>query len=121
MGLFGIIGTLVSFATFALLTFGIFQIIPFNKFNPLTGDKRFFEPSVKEILLFAALMSCTDIHASVSCIHFDQRPKLFSIVYGESLLNDAITIILFNQLDHFIVEGGTFMSDTVLITENFLI
>lgn len=94
--MFGVVGTLVSFATFALLTLGIFEIIPFEKFNPTTGDKRNFMPSTKEILLFAALMSCTDIHASVSCISFDKRPKLFSIVYGESLLNDAITIILFN-------------------------
>lgn len=86
----------MSFVTFAIITYGLFEIIPFVKFNPHTNDHRFFNPSIKEILLFSALMSCTDIHASVSCISFDKRPKLFSIVYGESLLNDAITIILFN-------------------------
>lgn len=61
-----------------------------------TGEILPLEPSIKEILLFSALMSCTDIQASVACIKFEQWPKLYSIIFGESMLNDAFVIILFN-------------------------
>jgi NhaP-type Na+/H+ or K+/H+ antiporter len=94
--LFGVIGTLCSFATQAICTLGLFKIIDFNMFNPLTGDRTMFNFSIKDILLFSALMSSTETHASVSSISFDTRPKLYSIVNGESMINDAITIILFN-------------------------
>lgn len=76
--------------------------------------------SIKEILLFSALMSCTDVQASVACIKFEERPKLFSIVFGESILNDAFVIILFNQIDFNYTGTDTFGEETWSILYSFI-
>lgn len=38
ISLFGIIGTLVAFGSFSLLNYTMFEIFPFTKYNPRTGD-----------------------------------------------------------------------------------
>jgi len=36
--------------------------------------------------------------AAISLINYDEQPKLFSIVFGEGIINDAVSIILFNTV-----------------------
>ena len=43
-------------------------------------------------------MCCSDTVAAVSIIKFDEQPMLFSIVFGEGIVNDAVSIILFNAV-----------------------
>ncbi|GAA5985606.1 hypothetical protein JCM11641_004988 [Rhodosporidiobolus odoratus] len=55
-----------------------------------------------ECLLFGSTLSATDpvtILAIFNALHVD--PKLYSIIFGESILNDAVAIVMFETLSQF--------------------
>jgi len=60
-------------------------------------------------------MVSSDVIAAVSLIDKKTKPKLFSVVFGEGIVNDAVSIILFNAVLNFakteqsldIVAAGT--------------
>lgn len=54
------------------------------------------------IVKFAATISATDSVAALTLIDATRFPKLFSIIFGEGMVNDAVAIILFK------VVGGIF-------------
>jgi NhaP-type Na+/H+ or K+/H+ antiporter len=51
-----------------------------------------------EILLMCSLLCCTDVVAAIAVINYEEQPKLFSLVFGEGITNDAVCIILFNTV-----------------------
>ena len=51
-----------------------------------------------ECLLVSSLLCSSDVIAAISIIKFDEQPKLFSLVFGEGIVNDAVAIILFNTV-----------------------
>ena len=51
-----------------------------------------------EILSLCALLCSSDVIAAISMINYHDQPKLFSIVYGEGVFNDIVSIILFNTV-----------------------
>ena len=57
--------------------------------------------SLKEILLFASVISATDTVAALTFVKEDTHPKLFSILFGEGVLNDAVCIVLYRILRDF--------------------
>jgi hypothetical protein len=57
--------------------------------------------SLKEILLFASVISATDTVAALTFVKEDSDPKLFSILFGEGVLNDAVCIVLYRILFEF--------------------
>ena len=57
--------------------------------------------SFKEILLFASVISATDTVAALTFVKEDTHPKLFSILFGEGVLNDAVCIVLYRILRDF--------------------
>ena len=48
-----------------------------------------------EILLMCSLLCSSDVIAAISLIKPQEKPKLFSLVFGEGIVNDAVSIILF--------------------------
>ncbi|KAH9821316.1 Sodium/hydrogen exchanger family-domain-containing protein [Melampsora americana] len=55
-----------------------------------------------ECLLFGSTLSATDpvtVLAIFNTLKVD--PKLYSVIFGESLLNDAVAIVMFETLSHF--------------------
>ena len=50
------------------------------------------------ILLFSATICATDSVAALTMIKPQKYPKLFSIVFGEGMVNDAVAIILFRSV-----------------------
>lgn len=57
--------------------------------------------SLKEILLFASVISATDTVAALTFVKEETHPKLFSILFGEGVLNDAVCIVLYRILKDF--------------------
>ena len=74
-----------------------------------------------EILLMCSLLCATDVIAAVSLLNPRKQPKLFSLVFGEGIVNDAVCIILFNTINGFAKDTDSeFTASTVgLISLNF--
>lgn len=69
-----------------------------------------------------SLLCSSDVVAAISLINPDKQPKLFSLVFGEGITNDAVGIILFNAVVMFAGPGSTFDIYTpALILWNFLV
>ncbi|EZG44112.1 sodium/hydrogen exchanger, partial [Gregarina niphandrodes] len=71
----------------------------------LSSDYGFFEGSLTEKLLYCTLLgtllAAVDPVATLGVLggsRFEANEKLFSIVFGESLLNDSVSIVLFRTL-----------------------
>ena len=95
---FGIFGTLLSFGTVSSLTF-------------LTNKWGFFSPfnlSLKQILLFSSVIASTDTVAALTFINDEDQPKLFSILFGEGVLNDAVCIVLYRIIKGFSFDNSSF-------------
>jgi len=54
-----------------------------------------------EVLSVCALLCSSDVIAAISMVNYNEQPKLFSIVYGEGVFNDIVSIILFNTVQSF--------------------
>jgi NhaP-type Na+/H+ or K+/H+ antiporter len=68
--------------------------------------------SIKEILLFASVISATDSVAALTFIKEESEPKLFAILFGEGVINDAVCIVLYGILREFMSSNEEFTSKT---------
>ena len=75
-------------------------------------EKNFIHFSISEVLLFASVISATDTIAALTFIHEDTEPKLFAILFGEGVVNDAVCIVLYRILRQFTLSGKEFTSGT---------
>ena len=57
--------------------------------------------STIEVMIMSALLCSSDVIAAISLISPEKQPKLFSLVFGEGITNDAVSIILFNTVVNF--------------------
>jgi NhaP-type Na+/H+ or K+/H+ antiporter len=53
---------------------------------------------IMQMLLITSILCSSDTVAAVSIIDYAQQPKLFSCIFGEGVVNDAVSIILFNTI-----------------------
>jgi NhaP-type Na+/H+ or K+/H+ antiporter len=53
---------------------------------------------IMQMLLITSILCSSDTVAAVSIIEYAQQPKLFSCIFGEGVVNDAVSIILFNTV-----------------------
>jgi NhaP-type Na+/H+ or K+/H+ antiporter len=85
--MFGILGTLVSFFTIFGLTyaFGKWNLVYINKSSDPSREGRTVYLGIEDCLYLAAATCATDTVASLSVIKQKDFPKLFSIVFGESI------------------------------------
>ena len=70
--------------------------------------------SMMDSLSFAAVISATDAVAALTFIHEDSEPKLFSILFGEGVVNDAVCIVIYKILTDFQKQGGEFTLSSVV-------
>jgi sodium/hydrogen exchanger 8 len=85
--LFATVGTVVSAIVIGMSLFALAQR---GFITSLDAE------SPKEALLFGALLSATDPVATLAVLgQLRVEPQLYSIIFGESVLNDAVAIVLF--------------------------
>ena len=92
---FGIFGTIITFFVFAGLT-SLISNLRLIKNNNL-GDE-VIELELIESFLLASLLCSSDVIAAISIVKYEEQPKLFSIIFGEGIVNDAVALILFKTV-----------------------
>ena len=91
--MFAILGTAISAVATALILYGFVKL-------GLSGG---FEPTLAELLTFGALISSTDPVSTLAVFQVKRvDPRLFYLCFGESVLNDALAIVLFYSFGKFV-------------------
>lgn len=95
---FALLGTAISAVSVALILSLALEL-------GLCGD---FSPSVAELLTFGALISSTDPVSTLAVFQAKKvDPQLFYLVFGESVLNDALAIVLFESFSKFVAQENS--------------
>ncbi|KAH7517132.1 sodium/hydrogen exchanger 2 [Ziziphus jujuba] len=89
ISLFGAVGSLISFVIIWLGTLQLFKSL----------DIGFLE--VKDYLALGAIFSATDSVCTLQVLNQDETPLLYSLVFGEGVVNDATSVVLFNAIQKF--------------------
>jgi NhaP-type Na+/H+ or K+/H+ antiporter len=92
---FGIFGTIITFFVFAGLTSLISNLRLIKNNNK--GDE-VLELELIESFVLASLLCSSDVIAAISIVKYEEQPKLFSIIFGEGIVNDAVALILFQTV-----------------------
>uniref|UniRef100_A0A5B6Z8N4 Sodium/hydrogen exchanger n=1 Tax=Davidia involucrata TaxID=16924 RepID=A0A5B6Z8N4_DAVIN len=87
--LFGAVGTLISFAIISLGAINFFKKMNIGSLE--TGD----------FLAIGAIFSATDSVCTLQVLNQDETPLLYSLVFGEGVVNDATSVVLFNAIQSF--------------------
>lgn len=87
--LFGAIGTLISFAIISLGAIHFFQKMDIGPLK--MGD----------FLAIGVIFSATDSVCTLQVLNQDETPLLYSLVFGEGVVNDATSVVLFNAIQSF--------------------
>ena len=82
--IFGILGTFITFVFIFFLTY-IFNMLNLFQMNF----------SIKDILLYSAVISSTDTVSPLAFISESNKDKLFEVLFGEGIMNDSFSIVLF--------------------------
>lgn len=88
-----IIGTLLTFIIIALINYSFNNTLYYTSNGH--NDEKIVSLSLVEILQIAASLSAIDSISSVSILIDNERDKVTSISFGESIINNAICIALF--------------------------
>ncbi|WVZ50101.1 hypothetical protein U9M48_001388 [Paspalum notatum var. saurae] len=87
--LFGAVGTLISFSVISLGALGLISRLNIGALE--LGD----------YLALGAIFSATDSVCTLQVLSQDETPFLYSLVFGEGVVNDATSIVLFNAIQNF--------------------
>lgn len=80
-----------------------------------------FQPSFLELMAFGALISATDPVSTLAIFSSKKvDPHLFYLVFGESVINDAVGLVLFEALAHLVeVENAADLNFGQEVTQFF--
>jgi solute carrier family 9 (sodium/hydrogen exchanger), member 8 len=114
--MFAVLGTIISTLAIAAILY-----LVTTTFGIVTS----FQPTLSELLTFGALISTTDPVTTLAVFQIKcVDPQLFYLVFGESVLNDAIGLVLFQEFSKLLVPEWQQKSSRELIssfTINFLL
>lgn len=99
--IFGILGTFITFFVIFFLAYAVSESdwIYIQSSPNKERNQKVIHLSIEDCLYFAATLCATDTVASLTILKPKKFPKLFSVIFGESTLNDAVAIILFQAID----------------------
>ncbi|XP_027098036.1 sodium/hydrogen exchanger 1-like [Coffea arabica] len=114
--LFGVVGTLISFC---IISFGAKSFFANLDIGSL---------ELQDYLAIGAIFSATDSVCTLQVLNQDDTPLLYSLVFGEGVVNDATSVVLFNAIQRFDLShvkskiAAQFMGNflTLFITSTFL-
>ncbi|KAI3459307.1 hypothetical protein Pfo_015970 [Paulownia fortunei] len=86
--LFGAVGTLISFIIISLGAIAFFQ-------------KMGVGLAIGDYLAIGAIFAATDSVCTLQVLSQDETPLLYSLVFGEGVVNDATSVVLFNAVQNF--------------------
>lgn len=92
--LFGMMGTIISYVILSTL------IIFWN--DILHSNNADLKLLPKECLLLAAILCASDTVAALTIVKERTYPTLNSILFGEGVVNDAVSILLFRSVEELI-------------------
>ncbi|XP_068495000.1 sodium/hydrogen exchanger 4 isoform X2 [Phaseolus vulgaris] len=104
--MFGVIGVFISTL---VITCGSWWIFPKLKLLGLTGQ---------DFLAIGTIFSSTDTVCTLQVLHQDETPLLYSLVFGEGVVNDATSVVLFNAVQK--LDVSKFSSKTFRVIGDFL-
>ncbi|KAI4301869.1 hypothetical protein L6164_035107 [Bauhinia variegata] len=87
--LFGAVGTLISCG---IITLGVTQAFKRMDIGPL---------DIGDFLAIGAIFAATDSVCTLQVLNQDETPLLYSLVFGEGVVNDATSVVLFNAIKSF--------------------
>ncbi|KAK7387136.1 hypothetical protein VNO78_27664 [Psophocarpus tetragonolobus] len=104
--LFGVIGVFISAS---IITWGSWWLFPKLKLLGLSG---------RDYLAIGTIFSSTDTVCTLQVLHQDETPLLYSLVFGEGVVNDATSVVLFNAVQN--LDVSRFSGKTFLVIGDFL-
>uniref|UniRef100_A0A6N2KVM3 Sodium/hydrogen exchanger n=1 Tax=Salix viminalis TaxID=40686 RepID=A0A6N2KVM3_SALVM len=87
--LFGAVGTLISCS---IISLGAMQFFKKMDIGPL---------DIGDYLAIGAIFAATDSVCTLQILNQDETPLLYSLVFGEGVVNDATSVVLFNAIQNF--------------------
>jgi len=99
IALFGGFGTLIAFVTLSFLA------KVFSQFDWIIDAEH--KLSLPDCMMLACILSSTDTVAALSLVKAEVYPKLNAILFGEGIVNDAVSILLFRTIKTFFVDRNT--------------
>ncbi|GKV39030.1 hypothetical protein SLEP1_g46865 [Rubroshorea leprosula] len=87
--MFGAVGTLISFI---IVSLGAMHFFKKMNIGTLT---------IGDYLAIGAIFSATDSVCTLQVLNQDETPLLYSLVFGEGVVNDATSVVLFNAIQSF--------------------
>lgn len=87
--LFGACGTIISWV---IISFGATQFFKRMDIGAL---------DIGDYLAIGAIFSATDSVCTLQVLNQDETPLLYSLVFGEGVVNDATSVVLFNAIQSF--------------------
>jgi len=114
--LYGVVGVFISFAIISAGSWYLFSKLGLQNL------------SIRDILAIGVIFSATDSVCTLQILNQDETPLLYSLVFGEGVVNDATSVVLFRAVQTYDFEdfdtlegfqiGGSFLylffSSTVL-------
>lgn len=105
-----ITGLGVTFVCFALYSAATYYVVNYMDLT-MTRYTNVLDPSAPEtetvkivlpfmnLLLFTSLLCSSDVVAAVSIVEYEAQPQLYSCIFGEGVVNDIVSIVLFNTVE----------------------
>lgn len=99
--------------TYLLIHFQVLDMVTyFNEGHEEVTYKK-VDLDFMPLLLFTSLLCSSDVVAAVSIVNYNDQPKLYSCIFGEGVVNDIVSIILFNTVKG--LQGKSFEWYTVFV------
>ncbi|KAL6214811.1 hypothetical protein ACLB2K_014243 [Fragaria x ananassa] len=89
ISLLGAVGSLISFVIIWLGSTLMFENLEIGFLD------------LKDYLALGAIFSATDTVCTLQVLNQDETPLLYSLVFGEGVVNDATSVVLFNAIQRF--------------------